>query len=60
MCNTYLHSASFRVKSRYVGIVGTHLTGEAYLAQYDEGCAEVETYRQKQVLNASLTPFGRY
>src|SRR6266851_6003570 len=28
--------------------------------QYDEECAEVETYRQKQVLNTSLPPFGRH
>ena len=37
-----------------------HVTGNAYRAQYDEECAEVETYRQKQVLNAFLPPFGRY
>ena len=37
-----------------------HLTGNAYRAQYDEECAEVETYRQKQVFNSFLSPFRRY
>ena len=44
-----------RAKLRYVGAVQIHIPGDAYLYQYDEECAEVETYRQKQVL-APLSP----
>ncbi|KAH9985527.1 hypothetical protein BJV77DRAFT_1061951 [Russula vinacea] len=32
----------------YQKVRSRHLTGNAYRAQYDEECAEVETYRQKQ------------
>jgi hypothetical protein len=39
-----------RTKSRYGGAIERHDPGDAYLYQYDEECAEVETYRQKQVL----------
>lgn len=38
-----------RAKLRYGGAVESHSPGDAYLYQYDEECAEVETYRQKQV-----------
>ena len=48
----YLHC---RAKSRYGRAVESHDPGDAYLYQYDEECAEVETYRQKQVL-APLSP----
>ncbi|KAI9443492.1 hypothetical protein H4582DRAFT_2072520 [Lactarius indigo] len=35
-------------KSRYGRAVQSHDPGDGYLYQYDEECAEVETYRQKQ------------
>jgi hypothetical protein len=41
-----------------VGAAESHIAGKAYHTQYDEECAEVETYRQKQVLTPSSPPLG--
>ncbi len=55
---TYTYSYTSRAKSRYGGPVKSHEPGDRYLYQYDEECAEVETYRQKQVLAPLLPPLG--
>ena len=39
----------YRAKIRYGGAIESHGPGDAYLYQYDDECAEVENYRQKQV-----------
>ena len=48
-----------RVNSRYSHFEWAMSLVKLIRGQYDEECAEVETYRQKQVsFSASLTPIG--